>query len=196
MAIGNTSKKMGAAVVAAVEGRKPLGIKKVRRYQKRRKSRRLEAVEQDWARWDAEAKLQGLTFSEFARRSLHGMCEVSEIRRQVFPEMSISSERRQRYKAQGLCRCGGKRVAGRTSCATCVARMQRRDKKRIHRMQRLQALQAERRAKGLCRACGTPAPLGVDGLPKSHCDGCWWRLHPDPGLAFRSMVAGGVKVPR
>ena len=84
MAIGNTSKKVGAAVVAAVEGRKPLEIKKVRRYQKRRKSRRVEAVEQDWQRWDAEAKRQGLSFSEFVRRSLHGACEVAEMRRAAF----------------------------------------------------------------------------------------------------------------
>lgn len=55
----------------ASEKRKPLEIKKVRRYQKRRKSRRVEAVEQDFARWDAAAGHLGLNFSEFCRRAMN-----------------------------------------------------------------------------------------------------------------------------
>lgn len=64
---------------------KPLEVNRVKRYQKRKKRRVFEATEQDWARWDAEAKLQGLSFSEFVRRSLHGACEVAIMRRRTFP---------------------------------------------------------------------------------------------------------------
>jgi hypothetical protein len=63
---------------------KPLEVNKVKRYQKRKKRRVFEATPQDWARWDAEAKLQGLSFSEFVRRSLHGACEVAIMRRATF----------------------------------------------------------------------------------------------------------------
>ena len=59
---------------------KPLEVNKV----KRKKRRIFEASAQDWERWDAEAKRQGLKFSEFVRRALHGMCEVSEMRRAAF----------------------------------------------------------------------------------------------------------------
>jgi hypothetical protein len=53
--------------------RKALEVKKVRRYQKRRKSRRVEAPEQDWAAWDAAAAHMGLTWSEFARRAMNAL---------------------------------------------------------------------------------------------------------------------------
>lgn len=79
--------RIGAKELGAIlTGKKPpvLGVNKVKRYQKRKKRRIFEASEQDWARWDAEAKLQGLKFSEFVRRALHGMCEVSEMRRAAF----------------------------------------------------------------------------------------------------------------
>lgn len=65
---------------------KPIEVNKVKRYQKRKKRRIFEATEQDWAFWDAEAKRQGLKFSEFVRRSLHGACAVAEMRRAAFGE--------------------------------------------------------------------------------------------------------------
>lgn len=65
---------------------KPIEVNKVKRYQKRKKRRVFEATPQDWARWDAEAKLQGLSFSEFVRRSLHGACEVAIMRRATWPD--------------------------------------------------------------------------------------------------------------
>jgi hypothetical protein len=79
--------RIGAKALGAIlTGKKPavLEVNKVRRYQKRKKRRVFEATEQDWARWDAEAKLQGLSFSEFVRRSLHGACEVAIMRRATF----------------------------------------------------------------------------------------------------------------
>jgi len=60
-----------------------LSTARIKRKQKRKKRRLIEAVDQDWARWDAEAERQGLNFSEFARRALHGMCEVSQMRREL-----------------------------------------------------------------------------------------------------------------
>jgi len=40
-----------------------------RRKQKRNPRRPLEAVAQDWARWDAAAKEMGINWSEFVRRA-------------------------------------------------------------------------------------------------------------------------------
>lgn len=42
-----------------------------RRKQKRNKTRVLESVDQDWARWDEAAKAEGVNWSEFTRRALH-----------------------------------------------------------------------------------------------------------------------------
>lgn len=60
---------------------KTLSVSRVKRKQKRRKRRLLEANDSDWARWDAEAKLQNLNFAEMARRALDGFCTVSAMRR-------------------------------------------------------------------------------------------------------------------
>lgn len=42
-----------------------------RKKQQRNPRRLLESVKQDWARWDAAAKREGLNWSEFARRALN-----------------------------------------------------------------------------------------------------------------------------
>lgn len=46
-------------------------VKFRRRQQKRNPRRPLEAVQADWDRWDAGAKLLGLNWSEFTRRALN-----------------------------------------------------------------------------------------------------------------------------
>lgn len=51
------------------EGRGEL-VRGFRRKQKRKPRRLLEAPEQDWKRWDAAAKLEGINWSEFCRRAL------------------------------------------------------------------------------------------------------------------------------
>jgi len=48
-----------------------LGVAKIKRKQKRRKRRPLEAVDADWERWDAAADRLGLNFAELARRALN-----------------------------------------------------------------------------------------------------------------------------
>jgi hypothetical protein len=54
---------------------KTTGVGKVvrfkRRKQKRLPRRPLEAVTQDWERWDAAAEASGLNWSEFTRRALN-----------------------------------------------------------------------------------------------------------------------------
>ncbi len=47
-----------------------LSTGKIRRKQKRKKRRLVEANDQDWARWDSAAAAMGLNFAEFARRAL------------------------------------------------------------------------------------------------------------------------------
>jgi hypothetical protein len=48
-----------------------LSVGKIRRKQKRKKRRLVEAPDQDWTRWDAAAEAAGLNFAEFARRALN-----------------------------------------------------------------------------------------------------------------------------
>lgn len=48
-----------------------LSTGKIRRKQKRKKRRLVEAPDQDWERWDAAAERAGLNFAEFARRALN-----------------------------------------------------------------------------------------------------------------------------
>lgn len=48
-----------------------LSVGKIKRKQKRRKRRLVEAADQDWQRWDGAAAALGLNFAEFARRSLN-----------------------------------------------------------------------------------------------------------------------------
>jgi len=48
-----------------------LSTARIKRKQKRKKRRLVEAVDQDWARWDAAAESEGLNFAEFARRALN-----------------------------------------------------------------------------------------------------------------------------
>lgn len=53
-----------------------------RRKQKRLPRRLLESVEQDWARWDKYARLEGLNWSEFTRRALEQRCaSIEELER-------------------------------------------------------------------------------------------------------------------
>jgi hypothetical protein len=47
-----------------------LSVSKIRRRQKRKPRKLLEATPQDWAKWERAAKLEGLNWSEFARRAL------------------------------------------------------------------------------------------------------------------------------
>lgn len=51
---------------------------KFRRARRRNKRRPLEAVQQDWDRWDAAAAVLGLNFSEFARRALNQASQQTE----------------------------------------------------------------------------------------------------------------------
>jgi hypothetical protein len=60
-----------------------------KRKQKRNKSRPLESVDQDWARWDAAAELEGVNWSEFCRRALNERTarnEQYQRRRMLGPE--------------------------------------------------------------------------------------------------------------
>jgi len=61
---------------------KPAGpgeqLVKFRRARRRNKRRPLEAVQQDWDRWDAAAAVLGLNFSEFARRALNQASQQTE----------------------------------------------------------------------------------------------------------------------
>lgn len=59
------------AIVPRKTGGKTLSVGRINRKQKRRKRRLIEAVDQDWATWDACAEARGLNFAEFARRALH-----------------------------------------------------------------------------------------------------------------------------
>lgn len=52
---------------------------KIRRKQKRKPRRLVEAPPLDWARWDAEAERQGLNFSEFTRRALNNYTFLSQM---------------------------------------------------------------------------------------------------------------------
>ena len=52
-------------------GKNTLSVGRIKRKQKRKPRRLLESAAVDWERWDAEAKRQGLNFSEFARRALN-----------------------------------------------------------------------------------------------------------------------------
>lgn len=49
---------------------KTLSVGRIKRKQKRRKRRLVEAADQDWAKWDAGAEALGLNFAELARRAL------------------------------------------------------------------------------------------------------------------------------
>jgi hypothetical protein len=51
-----------------------LSVARIKRKQKRRKRRLIEAADQDWERWDAYAERQGLNFAELARRALNREC--------------------------------------------------------------------------------------------------------------------------
>jgi hypothetical protein len=52
-----------------------LSTGKIKRKQKRKKRRLVEAADQDWERWDRAAENAGLNFSEFARRALTAAAE-------------------------------------------------------------------------------------------------------------------------
>ena len=52
------------------QGGKTLSVARVKRKQKRKRRRLVEANDQDWARWDAAAERLGLAFAEYARRAL------------------------------------------------------------------------------------------------------------------------------
>lgn len=57
-----------------------LSVSKIRRRQKRKPRKLLEATPQDWAKWERFAKLEGLNWSEFARRALEQRCSsVAEL---------------------------------------------------------------------------------------------------------------------
>lgn len=51
-----------------------LSVSKIRRRQVRKPRKLLEATPQDWAKWERFAKLEGLNWSEFARRALEQRC--------------------------------------------------------------------------------------------------------------------------
>lgn len=53
-----------------------IGTAKIRRKQKRNPRRLVEATPQDWARWDAAARAEGVNFSEFTRRALNYRTET------------------------------------------------------------------------------------------------------------------------
>lgn len=48
-----------------------LSTARIKRKQKRKKRRLVEAVDRDWQAWDHAAQLLGLNFAEFARRALN-----------------------------------------------------------------------------------------------------------------------------
>lgn len=52
-------------------GGKTLSVVRVKRKQKRKRRRLVEANDPDWERWDQAAEKTGLTFAEFARRALN-----------------------------------------------------------------------------------------------------------------------------
>lgn len=52
-------------------------VKFRRRQQKRNPRRPLEAVPQDWARWDAAAEVLGINWSELTRRALNVYSEAA-----------------------------------------------------------------------------------------------------------------------
>jgi hypothetical protein len=52
-------------------GGKTLSVARVKRKQKRKKRRLVEANDLDWQRWDEAAEKTGLAFAEFARRALN-----------------------------------------------------------------------------------------------------------------------------
>lgn len=51
-----------------------LSTGRIKRRQKRKPRRLLEAPAQDWERWERFAKLEGLNWSEFCRRALEQRC--------------------------------------------------------------------------------------------------------------------------
>lgn len=50
---------------------KTLSVGRIKRKQKRRPRRLVEAAEEDWKRWDQAVEALGLNFAEFARRALN-----------------------------------------------------------------------------------------------------------------------------
>lgn len=59
-------------------------IRFVRRTQKRKPRRLLEAPAGDWARWEHFATLEGLNWSEFTRRALEQRCSsIGELEREA-----------------------------------------------------------------------------------------------------------------
>lgn len=51
---------------------------RIKRKTKRKKRRLVEAVDQDWARWDQAAEALGLNWSEFARRAMNQAAWLTE----------------------------------------------------------------------------------------------------------------------
>jgi hypothetical protein len=67
-------------------------VSKIRRRQKRKPRKLLEATPQDWAKWERFAKLEGLNWSEFARRALEQRCSsVAELERFAIERQNDSS---------------------------------------------------------------------------------------------------------
>lgn len=61
----------GMAIGPKKTSGRTLSVGRIKRKQKRRKRRLVEAPDQDWARWDSAADKLGLNFAEFARRALN-----------------------------------------------------------------------------------------------------------------------------
>lgn len=71
----------GSTMAQAPQGTDKDGpLVKFKKRRKRNKRRPIEAVPQDWARWDAYAKREGLNFSELARRALNNYCFLLDMR--------------------------------------------------------------------------------------------------------------------
>lgn len=51
---------------------------RIKRKQKRKKRRLVEAPDQDWKRWDAAAEALGLNWAEFARRCMNQAAWLTE----------------------------------------------------------------------------------------------------------------------
>jgi hypothetical protein len=56
-----------------------LSVARIKRKQKRKKRRLVEAVDQDWERWDAAATYYGLNWAEFARRSMNRSADAADL---------------------------------------------------------------------------------------------------------------------
>lgn len=61
---------------------KTLDVTRIRRKQKRKRRRLVEANDIDWARWDAAAIMCGIPFTELARRALEAATNAVEARDQ------------------------------------------------------------------------------------------------------------------